>query len=85
MSTNSTATTLWNAIYGFANATPNRVPFTCVLAAASVPMPPSGRVPFTLLVVLPRRDWYDTISAGQKGFQARPVIGGLYAYSVLNG
>ncbi len=43
---------LISALYDFATATPNRVPFT---------------------------DWYDTVSGNQVGFQARPVVGGVFA------
>ena len=28
--------------------------------------------------------WYDTVAGTQNGFQARPVIGGLYSLMTLN-
>ncbi|SEG89616.1 protein of unknown function [Actinacidiphila yanglinensis] len=44
--------TLVNGVYGFANATAQRVPFS---------------------------DWYTVASAAQRGFQDRPVVGGMFA------
>lgn len=52
MGTQDQFNTIMNAIYKFANETPNRVPLT---------------------------DWYDTIAGTQTGFQARPVVGGVFA------
>ncbi len=43
---------LVNGVYGYANATPTRVPFS---------------------------DWYTVASAAQRGFQNRPVVGGMFA------
>ena len=32
---------------------------------------------------VPLTDWYDTVSGGQQGFQARPAQGGLYARMLM--
>ncbi|HEY3478521.1 MAG TPA: DUF4965 domain-containing protein, partial [Streptomyces sp.] len=48
----ATRDVLVNGVYNFANATPQRVPFT---------------------------DWYVVASAAQRGFQDRPVVGGMFA------
>ena len=74
MSSPSTANTLWTAMYNFANESPSRVP----LVSSEIEPEPN------LINFASQTDWYDTISGRQQGFQARPVVGGLYAFSLLN-
>jgi hypothetical protein len=48
----ATRDTLVNGVFGFADSTPQRVPFS---------------------------DWYTVATAAQRGFQDRPVVGGMFA------
>jgi len=61
---------LWVAAFGTADQFT-----TLVNAEYNFAHTSPSRVPFT--------DWYDTVSDKQQGFQARPVMGGLYSRLLL--
>ncbi|WP_344307871.1 glutaminase family protein [Fodinicola feengrottensis] len=63
---------LWTAAWQHRNAAIRDALITDVYNFANTT---PNRVPFT--------DWYDTLSGRQQGFQARPVIGGVFALLTL--